>query len=497
MKQAIYESTKIKKYGIYIAGEWTAPDRHELVSVENPSTEEIIAQVPAGTPEDAVRAVRAARDAFDKGPWGRSTPEDRKIVLERFLSILERRAPELVEIIIAECGSTRDFAESAQVSGAISHLRSTIKAMNSFEWEKPTAAHIGNGIGQGMIIREPYGVATLISAYNFPLWLSMTKLAAALAAGCTVILKPATTTPLSGLALAEIGEEAGLPKGVLNVVTGGREANKVLVSHPSVDMVSFTGSETVGSQIYAQAADSLKKVVLELGGKSANIVLDDADLNAVADQVVAGTTKQAGQGCSLLTRTLVHRSRHDELVDLVAQKLSKIQVGDASGADTDMGPLISAEQRQKVEDLIAVGVAEGATIVSGGKRPEHLKKGYFIEPTLFTNVHNEMRIAREEFFGPVNVVIPFDIEEEAIQLANDNPFGLSAAVNSNDPVRAYQVARKIRAGGVVVNGGGGAFPNTSMPFGGYKASGLGREYGQWGIDEYLETKSISWGIARG
>jgi len=285
--------------------------------------------------------------------------------------------------------------------------------------------------------------------------------------------------------------------GVLNVITGGREANKVLTTHPAVDIVSFTGSDAVGRQIYAQAADSLKKVVLELGGKSANIVLEDADLDAVAAEVVAHTTKQAGQGCSLLTRTLVHNSRRDELVAKVVELLAQVRVGDPADASTDMGPLISDAQRAKVEELIAAGLAEGATLAYGGGRPAGLDRGYYVEPTLFTDVTNDMSIAREEFFGPVNVVIGFDSDEEAVALANDNPYGLSGAVHAKDPVRAYAIARKLRTGGVVVNGGGGAFPNTSAPFGGYKASGLGREYGAWGIDEYLQTKAITWGVARG
>lgn len=488
---------KITEHGLYIDGQWTDPANHELIEVENPATEEIIARVSAASSNDAERAVLAARRAFDDGEWGRTTPEQRREVLERFAAIMERRKSELVDMDVAECGSVRSFAEGAQVGGAIAHLKATIKAMGSFPWERPAPAHIGNGIGQGMVLREAFGVAVLISAYNFPLWLNMTKLAPALAAGCTVVLKPASTTPLEGLILAEIGEEAGLPPGVLNVITGGREANKTLTTHPGVDMISFTGSDFVGTQIYAQAAQSLKKVVLELGGKSANIILEDADLDAVAAEVVAHTTKQAGQGCSLLTRTLVHRSRQAELVEKVAAKLAAIRVGDPSDPGTEMGPLISAAQRAKVEELIAVGQAEGATLVTGGGRPTGLDRGYYVEPTLFTDVDNGMRIAREEFFGPVNVVIGFDSEDEAVALANDNPYGLSAAVHAHDPVRAYRIAQRLRTGGVVINGGGGAFPNTTMPFGGYKASGLGREYGAWGIDEYLQTKSVSWGIARG
>jgi aldehyde dehydrogenase (NAD+) len=475
---------------------WTAPSEGQLVDVENPATEKVFARVTAATAEDVNRAVTAARRAHDDGAWARSTPAERKAVLEKFASIMERRRDDLVEMDIAECGSVRWFADAAQVGGAISHLRSTIDAMDRFDWETSSPVHVGNGIGQGQVVRESYGVAALISAYNFPLWLNMTKLAPALAAGCSVILKPATSTPLEGLVLAEIGEEAGLPPGVLNVLTGNRVATKALTTHPGVDMVSFTGSDAVGAEIYQQAAASIKKVVLELGGKSANIVLEDADLDAVAAQVVMHTIIQAGQGCSLLTRTLVHRSRYDELVDKVAAGLSEVQVGDPLAPGTQMGPLISAAQRDKVEELIASGIDSGARLVIGGKRPAGLDRGYYLEPTLFADVNNGMRIAQEEIFGPVNVVIPFDSDEDAVRIANASPYGLSGAVSSADPLRAYGIARKLRTGGVTINGGGGAFPDISMPFGGYKASGLGREYGAWGIEEYLQTKSIGWGVGR-
>ncbi|BAU94414.1 aldehyde dehydrogenase [Corynebacterium suranareeae] len=482
--------------GLYINGAWTSPNNNKRIDVENPATEEVIGTVSNASIEDSNNAVAAARAAFDSGPWGKTTPEERKVVLEKFAAIMKERREELIELNIAECGSERGFAESAQVDGAIAHLQSTIDAMSSFNWEAPTAHHFGRGMGQGVVVREAFGVALLISAYNFPLWLNMTKLAPALAAGCSVILKPATTTPFEGLILAEIGEEAGLPPGVLNVITGGRESGKALSTHPDVDIISFTGSESVGKEVYHQGADTLKKVVLELGGKSPNIVFEDANLDAVAGAVIAATTKMAGQGCSLLTRTLVHNSVKDDLIARVKAGLESIKVGDPNDADTDMGPLISAAQRETVEDYIAVGINEGATLITGGKRPAGLDKGYFIEPTLFANVDNSMRIAQEEIFGPVNVIIAFDTTEEAIAMANDNPYGLAAGVNTADPARAFEIAKQLRSGQVALNGGGGSFPNTSIPFGGYKASGLGREYGAWGIDEYLETKAIHWGAGR-
>ncbi|OAV63053.1 aldehyde dehydrogenase [Enteractinococcus helveticum] len=491
-----FDPSSLLKYGNYIDGEWSQPGEKELIDIFNPTSEKLIAQVPEATIDDVNRAVYAAKRSYECGEWSMITPKERQAALMRMAEIMEQRKSELVEINIAECASPRWFAEQGQVNGAIAHLKSTIEAMDRFEWEKPSPIHFGNGIGQGQVVRESYGVAALISAYNFPLWLNITKLAPALAAGCSVVLKPASTTPLEGLILAEISEQAGIPQGVLNVITGGRTPTKALTTHPDVDIVSFTGSDTVGADIYQQAAASIKKVVLELGGKSPNIVLEDAEIDAVAEQVVTHTTIHAGQGCSLLTRTLVHRSRYDELVTKVAAGLEKIKIGDPSDPETQMGPLISREQLAKVEALIQVGLNEGAKLITGGKRPQGLNKGHFIEPTLFTTSDNRSRICQEEFFGPVNVIIPFDTEEEAIEMANDSIYGLSAAVNSADPIRAYNVARQLRTGAVVINGGGGHFPDISMPFGGYKASGIGREYGAAGIEEYLQTKSIGWAVGR-
>lgn len=493
---SFFDPSVITDYGLYIDGEWVEPGDRTRIDVDNPATEEVIARVVEATEDDVDAAVKAARAAHDDGRWSGLDPKQRQTVLTRFAEIMDERKAELVQIDIAECGSVGWFADAGQVSGAIAHLRSTIEAMDRFDWVKSSPVHFGNGIGQGQVIRESYGVAALISAYNFPLWLNMTKLAPALAAGCSVVLKPASTTPLEGLILAEIAEAAGIPQGVVNVITGGRVPTTALTIHPGVDMVSFTGSDVVGAQIYQQAASSIKKVVLELGGKSPNIVLEDADLDTVAAQVVTHTIIQAGQGCSLLMRTLVHRSRHDELVEKVAAGLAAIKVGDPADEGTQMGPLISAAQRSKVEELIGTGVEAGATLVTGGKRPEGLDKGYYIQPTLFANVDNKMRIAQEEFFGPVNVIIPFDSDDEAVELANDSIYGLSGAVNGADTLRAYGIARRLRTGAVIINGGGGAFPDISMPFGGYKASGIGREYGEWGIEEYLQTKSIGWAAGR-
>jgi aldehyde dehydrogenase (NAD+) len=311
-----------------------------------------------------------------------------------------------------------------------------------------------------------------------------------------MVLKPAPTTPLEAFIIGEIAEEAGLPPGVLNIITGDIEAGEALTRHRDVDLISFTGSDVVGRKVYNQASDTLKKVVLELGGKSANIICEDATLEKVVPDVLMGMTIHSGQGCSLLTRTLVHESLHDELVAHLKGGLDYLTVGDPADPATTLGPLISAAQRAKVEELIRIGQNEGAQIAYGGGRPAHLDKGFFVEPTLFVDVDNSMQIAQREFFGPVGVVIPFKDEDEAIRLANDNDFGLGGGVWSADPVRAYRIAKRMRTGTVIVNGGGGGL-SPHAAFGGYKQSGLGREWGEHGMSEFLQHKTISWGVAGG
>lgn len=484
-------------YRLYIDGEWTDSEGTAHLDVVNPATEEVIGRVPQATRGDVVRAIEAARRAFDEGPWPRMSVRERSAAMIRLAEIMERRTPEIIELNIAEAGSIRPLAETLQVTVPIRHFRDMAeRVMPSFAWERPLMPFIGAGIGQGVLRREPFGVAALISAYNFPFFLSVMKLAPALAAGCTVVLKPAPTTPLEAFLLAEMAHEAGLPPGVFNVVTGDVDAGQELTSNPMVDVVSFTGSDTVGRMVYSQAAPTLKKVVLELGGKSANIICEDADLDRAVQMVVSGITVHAGQGCSLLTRTLVHRSRHDELVEKVIAALSQVKVGNPADPDTTMGPLISEAQRDKVEKLIRTGEEEGARIVFGGGRPAGLTKGYFVEPTLFIDVDNSMTIARTEFFGPVGAVIPFDDDDHAVRLANDNPYGLAGAVWAKDPARAYRIATQIRAGYITVNGGGGGL-SPHAAFGGYKQSGLGREWGEHGLNEFLETKTIGWGVAGG
>jgi acyl-CoA reductase-like NAD-dependent aldehyde dehydrogenase len=477
---------------LYIDGRWTDSDGDSVLLVLNPATEETIATVPEGTVSDVERAVAAARRAFDEGPWPTLSTRDRAAAMLRFAEVLEARAGDLIDLNVAEVGCVRAWSEYLQVGLPISHFRDMAeRVLGSFPFEKPMPPTLGATLAQGVVRREPRGVAALISAYNAPTFLNLMKLAPALAAGCTVVLKPAPTTPLEALLLGEVADEAGLPPGVLNVITGDIAASQALTTHPAVDVISFTGSDAVGRLVYAQAAASLKKVILELGGKSASIVLPGADLDRVVPNVVLNMTTQAGQGCSLLTRTLVHESLLDEVTSRVKQALDQVRVGNPDDPATTMGPLISAAQRDKVEGLIRTGLDEGARIAYGGGRPAGLPRGFFVEPTLFLGVDNSMTIAQREFFGPVGVMLGFKDEEEAVRLANDSAYGLAAGVWAGDPVHAYRLATRLRAGLVYVNGGGaGSSPHT--PFGGYKASGLGVERGEYGLDEFLLTKSIIW-----
>lgn len=480
----------------FIDGQWTDGAASEALTVINPATEEAIGTAPNGTAGDAADAIRAARRAFDEGPWPRMSPTERATILGRMGEIMQKRYSELVELSIAEAGSTRMLAEFLQVGLPLRIWMDTVtRVLPQFAFDEPmlTNAVPGLGVGQGIVAREPFGVAALITPFNFPFSTAVLKSAAALSAGCTAVLKPSPYTPFEGLVLGDVAAEAGLPPGVLNIVCGDVPVSEELTGNPMVDIVSFTGSDVIGRKVYGSAAETLKKVVLELGGKSANIICADADLDRAAEEVVIHFTSHTGQGCALLTRTLVHESVHDELVKRVQAALPGIIVGDPADERTMMGPLIREKQRSHVEELIASALDEGAELASGGGRPRGLDKGFFLEPTLFTGVRNTMRIARTEVFGPVGVVIPFSDNDEAIRIANDSDYGLAGGIWSADTANALAMARKLRTGAVNINGGGpGLSPHA--PFGGYKHSGLGREFGPFGLSEFLQHKAIQWSV---
>jgi aldehyde dehydrogenase (NAD+) len=485
-----------KVAGLYIDGTWTQGTGTDELTVINPATEEIIGTVPNGSVDDAHAAIDAARRAFDDGPWPRMTPQERVAILTRMGEIMLRRYDELIELNVAETGATRMLAHFLQVGIPISAWMDTAtRVLPRFDFETPVAPNVvaGLGIGQGIVARQPYGVASLITPFNFPFLLNVFKVVSALAAGCTAILKPSPYTPFEALVFGEVAEEAGLPPGALNIVTGDVDASTVLTQHPAIDIVSFTGSDAVGRKVYTQASESLKKVVLELGGKSANILCADADLAAVVPHVVAHTITHCGQGCAILSRTLVHESLHDDLVAAVTAALTQVKIGNPADETVMMGPLIRDQQRTRVEGLISAAVADGADLVYGGGRPSGLNSGFFLEPTVFTGVRNDMRIAREEVFGPVNVIMPFRDDDDAVRIANDSDYGLGGGVWSADTVRALDIARRLQTGSVGINGGGVGL-SQHAPFGGYKHSGIGREFGTWGMQEYLQHKTIEWSV---
>jgi aldehyde dehydrogenase (NAD+) len=481
--------TQVATRGLYIDGGWVNGGGDEILHVVNPATEELIATVPQATPADIDLAVGAARRAFDEGPWPRMRPVERAAVLSAMAAEFDRRRAELVELNITEAGSTRMLSEFLQVGTPIDHFTDLAeRVLPSFDFEQPVLPVVGHGIGQGVVVREPYGVAALITAFNFPFLLNLAKIGPALAAGCTAVLKCSPYTPLEALVIGEIAETAGLPAGVLNIVTGGVAAGEALTRHPGVDIISFTGSDTVGRKVYAQGAETLKKVVLELGGKSANIILPDADLQKAVAGGVQACFLNSGQSCDAPTRMFVQRAQHDQAVAIAKAAAEATKAGDPNVKGTSIGPVVNEAQFRKIQRLIETGIAEGATLVAGGPgRPEGLNRGYYVRPTVFANVKPEMTIAREEIFGPVLSILPYDSEEQVIRMANDTVYGLSGYVQSSDLDHARRVAAQLRTGQVRLNGAG---PDFAAPFGGYKQSGNGREWGEFGLEEFLETKAI-------
>ncbi|MGW4338462.1 aldehyde dehydrogenase family protein [Rhodococcus koreensis] len=479
---------------LYIDGAWTDGSSGERAAVINPATEKAIGWAAVGGAAECAAAVAAARRAFDGGPWSRMARSDRQKLLRVFADELRSREEEIADIIVGETGAPVATALNHHVRVPLGHLDHYVAQLSASD-TRPLPLQVNprpdgtSWLGGSVMVYEPVGVVAAITAYNFPFYLNLAKLGPALSCGNTVVLKPSPDAPLSAALIAEVADTTGLPPGVINIVNGGADVGELMCTDPRVDLVTFTGSERVGGLVAAQAAPTIKRVLLELGGKSALIVRADADLNAALAMGLNSFTSQAGQGCALTTRHLVHANVYDDYVARLADLAKKVRVGDPADPATNMGPLISAAQRDKVESFIEVANGTGAELVAGGGRPANLPQGYFVEPTVFANVDNASQLAQEEVFGPVAAVMPFRTDEEAVALANDSNYGLGGAIFSADVGRAFELARQIRTGQVHINGGSGASPGWD-PFGGYKRSGLGRELGETALADYSEIKTI-------
>ena len=464
---------------LYIDGKWVQPIGTGSIGVINPATEEIIGKIPVGSKKDIDNAASAARIAFDS--WSKSSIKTRIDILNALSNALKERGEEIAQTITAEVGTPIGYSRVAMVGTPRVVSRSYAKILENFNWEEK--------VRNSIICKEPIGVCAFITPWNFPLHQIIGKVAPAIAAGCTMILKPSKEAPLSAFILADILHEIGLPPGVFNLVSGhGSEIGNYMSSHPEVDMVSFTGSTGAGVSVSEAAATTVKRVTLELGGKSANVALEDADPTLVAKKAIGACHQNSGQTCSALTRLIIPESMSQEVYEIIADKNNSYTVGDPLEESTRCGPMVSLRQQKSVNEYIESGINEGATLISGGLgMPEGISKGYYVKPTIFANVSSNMKIWKEEIFGPVLVIATYKSEEEALRLANDSIYGLSGGVWSKDEGRAIDFAKGMRTGQVSVNGG--AF-NVSAPFGGYKLSGNGRELGTHGLNEFLEIKSI-------
>jgi aldehyde dehydrogenase (NAD+)/betaine-aldehyde dehydrogenase len=469
----------IERKQLYIGGEWVDPAGDERIDVINASTEERMGSIPRGTEVDVDRAVKAARDAFDD--WAATPRAERARYLQAISDGLAARSEELAALIAQELGMPIGLATSIQAGLPTMDFGSMPAMMDEIAWEEE--------VGNSLLVREPIGVVAAITPWNYPLHQIAAKVGPALASGSTIVVKPSEVTPLNSFVLAEVIEQVGLPAGVFNLVTGvGTEVGEALASHPDVDMVSFTGSTRAGKRVSELAAADVKKVALELGGKSANIILDDADLSKAVPDGINKCFLNSGQTCSALTRMLVPRGKLGEVEAIATAAVEQATIGDPFAETTRLGPLVSDVQRDRVRGYINKGVEEGAKLVIGGaEAPGDLERGYFVKPTVFSDVRNDMTIAQEEIFGPVLVVIPYDSEDEAIEIANDSIYGLAGGVWGGTQERAIEVAKKIRTGQVDINGG--TF-NAIAPFGGCKQSGHGRELGRYAIEEYLQVKAM-------
>jgi aldehyde dehydrogenase (NAD+) len=463
----------------YIDGKWVDPIETRDLEVINPASEQPIATISLGGAADVDRAVAAAKRAFES--YSETTVQDRLALLTQIVEVYKSKMDEMAQTISQEMGAPISLSRAAQAPAGLAHLLEIVKVLGHFKFEE---LH-----GSTLMRKEPIGVCGLITPWNWPMNQVVCKVAPALAAGCTMVLKPSELAPLSAYLFTEILHEAGVPAGVFNLVNGGGPTvGAAIASHPDIEMVSFTGSTRAGVAVATAAAPSVKRVTQELGGKSANIILDDADLSNAVEEGVRSCFRNSGQSCNAPTRMLVPRPRMTEAIEVARQVADGTKVGDPFAEGTHLGPLVSRTQFERVQGLIYKGIEEGATLVAGGPgRPDRLTKGYFVKPTVFANVRNNMTIAREEIFGPVLCIIPYENEDDAVQIANDTPYGLSGFVTSGDIERARRVAKRIRAGNVHINGARVDFGGC---FGGYKQSGNGREWGEAGLEEFLELKAV-------
>jgi betaine-aldehyde dehydrogenase len=468
---------------LFIGGKWVTPSTEQVIEVHSPATGELVGKVPLAMAEDVGAACIAARKAFDEGPWPHMSPQRRAAILAAAITLMEGRADELKFLLAAETGQPPTIVSMVQYDAAISSFEYYAGAAGKFTWRE-----IRDGsCGKTLVLREPMGVVGAVTAWNAPFFLAANKLGPALLAGCTVVLKPAIETPLSVFAMAGMFAEAGLPEGVLSIVPGGPETGRALTTNPEVDKFTFTGSSAVGKEIGRIAAEKLRPCTLELGGKSAAIILEDADLDSTLPMLLFSGLMNSGQVCVGQSRILAPRSRYDEIVDKVSAGVAAMPIGLPDDSAALIGPLISEKQRERVEGYIRKGVEEGARLVTGGGRPEGFSTGWFLQPTVFADVDNSMTIAREEIFGPVLTIIPYDTEDDAVHIANDSVYGLAGSVYTSDNDKAMKIASQIRTGSYAVNM---YALDPGAPFGGYKNSGIGRENGPEGIGHYSQTKSV-------
>jgi len=470
------------KKKFYINGKWVSPKSNKSIKVINPATEEVCAEISLGSKEDVNDAVMSAKEAFKT--WAFSSKKERLEPLEKLYELYKKRWSDIAETITTEMGAPKDFSTKLQAGTGAAHIKTFIRYLKEFDFEKPLGEHAKNQ----RLIYEPKGVCALITPWNWPMNQTCLKVMPALASGCTMILKPSEVAPLSAMILTELIDEAGFPPGVFNLVNGdGATTGDALTSHPDINMISFTGSTRAGALISQNAAKDFKRVSLELGGKGANIIFKDADPEAI-ERGALRCFRNSGQSCNAPTRMLVEKSMYDEAVERVKKFANTMKVGDPKKEGEHIGPVVSEVQYKKIQSLIQKGIDEGAKLVAGGVgKPDGIDKGYFVKPTAFADVNNQMEIARTEIFGPVLSIIPFENEEEAISIANDTDYGLTNYIQTKDKEKANRVARRLRSGMVDVNGAGIA---VDAPFGGFKHSGIGREAGKEGLLEFLEVKSV-------